>query len=120
MRGPQPWQTVRARNNRSNATSAESLLWSALRNRRLAGHKFVRQLPIGPYFTDFACRDACLVVEIDGVTHASEAELAADAEREAEIAELGFRTIRISNSDVYENLTGVLEMLLLELERPNT
>ncbi|WP_365965907.1 DUF559 domain-containing protein [Mesorhizobium sp.] len=49
---------------------AEERLWQELRGRRLNGHKFVRQLSIGPYFADFACREANLVVEVDGSQHA--------------------------------------------------
>jgi hypothetical protein len=40
-----------------------------LRRRQLQGHKFRRQVPIGPYFADFACLDARLVVEVDGDHH---------------------------------------------------
>src|SRR5205085_4114938 len=48
MRGAQPWRTNRARVLRSPLTPAEDRMWSALRNRRLNGLKFVRQCPIGP------------------------------------------------------------------------
>jgi len=44
-------------------------MWQALRSRRLCGLKFVRQQPMGAYFVDFACREAKVVIEIDGVTH---------------------------------------------------
>ena len=56
----------RARALRRNETEAEHVLWSVLRNRQLGGYKFVRQLQIGHYFADFACREAALVVEVDG------------------------------------------------------
>ena len=56
----------RARNLRKNDTEAERRLWEAIRNRRLAGFKFVRQLPIGPYVADFACRESKLILEVDG------------------------------------------------------
>jgi len=69
MRGAQPWRTNRARVLRSRATSAEDRMWSALRNRRLNGLKFVRQCSIGPYFVDFVCRERKIIVEIDGATH---------------------------------------------------
>ena len=42
-------QRSRARQLRHSDTEAERRLWEDLRNRRLKGHKFVRQLPIGPY-----------------------------------------------------------------------
>ncbi|PDT05485.1 DUF559 domain-containing protein, partial [Rhizobium sp. M1] len=57
MRGPKPKTTARARSLRQSDNDAEGKLWNELRDRRLNGHKFVRQLPIGPYFADFACRE---------------------------------------------------------------
>src|SRR6476469_8310757 len=42
-------------------------MWSLLSRFR---PKFTRQLPIGPYIVDFACRQAKLVVEVDGGQHA--------------------------------------------------
>ena len=52
---------------RKDHTEAERRLWEELRSRRLNGFKFVRQLAIGPYFADFACRERRVVVEVDGV-----------------------------------------------------
>jgi very-short-patch-repair endonuclease len=49
-----PDNTARARHLRKSDTAAEQRLWEALRARRLAGLKYVRQLPIGPYYADFA------------------------------------------------------------------
>jgi len=37
-------------------TEPARLLWETLRNRQLAGVKFRRQHPIGPYIGDFVCR----------------------------------------------------------------
>ncbi|MGE0155229.1 MAG: endonuclease domain-containing protein [Reyranellaceae bacterium] len=62
-------------------TRSESLLWDFLRNRTFQNHKFVRQHPIGPYFADFVCRGAKLVVELDGQGH--DQNLAHDARRDA-------------------------------------
>jgi very-short-patch-repair endonuclease len=70
LRGPDTIKTDRARRLRRTDNDAETKLWSQLRDRRLGGHKFVRQVPIGNYFADFACRDCMLVVEVDGSQHA--------------------------------------------------
>ncbi|MBX3525091.1 MAG: DUF559 domain-containing protein [Rhodoblastus sp.] len=120
MRGPQPAKTKRARTLRAAAPSAESLLWSRLRARRLGGFKFVRQEPIGPYFADFCCREAKLVVEVDGATHSTEAELARDAAREAFLISRGYRVLRFRNVEVYEELDGVMETVLAALEGRTT
>jgi very-short-patch-repair endonuclease len=112
MRGSQPWRTNRSRVLRAQPISAEAKLWARLRNRRLGGLKFVRQAPIGPYFVDFVCRERKVVVEVDGGTHATEAEIASDEVRTHEIARLGYRVFRVHNRDIYENLDAVLDALL--------
>ena len=57
---------ARRRELRRHPTEAEALLWSHLRGRRLAGHKFRRQHPCGPFNLDFFCVARRLAVEIDG------------------------------------------------------
>jgi very-short-patch-repair endonuclease len=54
---------------RKENTPPEQLLWLALRNGQIAGLKFRRQYPVGPYVVDFYCHSANLVVEIDGMSH---------------------------------------------------
>jgi very-short-patch-repair endonuclease len=111
-RGEQPWQTNRSRVLRDAETSAEGLLWQRLRDRRLDGFKFVRQLPIGPYFADLACRELRVIVEIDGATHFTDHELAKDVERTGKLEAMGYRIYRVTNTDVYNNMRGVLDGLL--------
>jgi very-short-patch-repair endonuclease len=118
MRGPQPWLANRARVLRSQPISAEARLWARLRNRRLGGHKFVRQLPIGRYFADFVCRARKVVVEVDGGTHWTDAQSAGDARRTVELRRLGYRVFRVCNDDIYRNLDGVLDTLLDFIEAP--
>jgi very-short-patch-repair endonuclease len=117
MRGSQPWKANRSRALRSKLVSAETKLWSALRNRQLNGHKFVRQLAVGPFFADFACRERKLIVEVDGATHGTELEMANDAERSDALQTLGYRIVRVTNDDVTRNLVGVLNSILHELEK---
>ncbi len=98
-----------ARSLRANQTKAESLLWRRLRDRQLAGAKFRRQVPIGPFIADFACYAAQLVVELDGGQHVDTA--AADATRTAWLEKRGFRVLRFWNNDVLGNPDGVLERI---------
>ena len=87
MRGAKVVKTQRARSLRRDSTDTERKLWYRLRSRSILGFKFVRQEPIGPYVTDFACRERRLIVEVDGGQHAdSKRDLARDrwfAERAA-------------------------------------
>ncbi len=112
MRSGQPWRTNRARTLRANNTSAEARLWEELRDRRLGGLKFVRQAPIASYYVDFLCRKRKTIVEIDGGTHSTGAELTNDAMRTEELGQLGYRLFRASNADVHDNLGDVLDALL--------
>jgi very-short-patch-repair endonuclease len=102
---------ARARKLRESQTSAEAKLWQALRNRRMARWKFRRQHPIDRYVVDFVTIDGKLIVEVDGVTHADTSERARDEARSKVSEACGFHIVRVSNSDVYENLDGVLEMI---------
>jgi very-short-patch-repair endonuclease len=78
-----------------------------LRAGQLEGRSFTKQFPIGQAVADFACRSAKLVVELDGGQHDTEQE--ADAERTRIIEAHGYKVIRYWNSDVMENLDGVLQ-----------
>ena len=90
-------------------TEAEQRLWSALRRRQIDGLRFRRQVPLGRFIVDFACYDARVVVELDGGQHAeSEAE---DKARAKWLEERGFRVLRFWNTEVFENLEGVLEVV---------
>ena len=101
---------------RRDQSEAERILWRRLRHRGLAGFKFVRQAPIGPFFGDFACREAKLVVEVDGATHSTDEELRRDRRREEFLRAQGYRVARVANDEVYRNLDGVLETILAALE----
>jgi len=120
MRGLRLLSTRRARELRRLSSTAERILWARLKNRGLGGVKFVRSEPIGPYFADFACRSAKLVVEIDGATHSTEDEIERDKRRTAFLEAQGYRVIRFSNQQVYEYVGAIEEEIaraLAELAR---
>lgn len=116
MRAAKPLVTSRARELRRRQTDAERLIWSRLKNKSLNGYKFVRQEAAGWYFLDFACREHRLAVEVDGATHSTDDERASDAFRTAVLARMGYRVIRFTNIEVYENLDGVMDTILAVLE----
>ena len=100
-----------ARALRRNSTDSERLLWSELRDHRLNGAGFRRQVPIDSYVADFVCHAAKLVIELDGGQHFSDGQEAADARRSAIIESRGFQVLRFSNYDVMTNREGVLETI---------
>ena len=105
----------RARQLRKTMSAPEARLWSALRQLRAQGHHFRRQVPIGPYFVDFASHRAKLVIEVDGGTHFGGGAELRDALRTERISADGYRVVRVLNSDVMSNLAGVMDYLLREL-----
>jgi len=104
-----------ARKLRREATKAERILWRVNNRGQLDGFKFRRQAPLAGHVADFACHEARLVVELDGATHSSDEELTADAARERKIEEEGYAVLRFRNAEVYDNLDGVAETILLKL-----
>ena len=106
---------AKVRSLRVAQTSAEAKLWQALRARQLARWKFRRQHTINGYIVDFVTLDGKLVIEVDGVTHASPEQTAYDAKRTRVLEQAGFFIVRFSNTEVYENIEGVLETVVSTL-----
>jgi very-short-patch-repair endonuclease len=102
--------TERARAMRKAMTEAETRMWLQLRAGRFEGIKFRRQKTIQDeshkYIVDFAANDPSLVVELDGDTHANQAEY--DAVRTRFLEQRGYAVVRFSNLDVLTNMDGVL------------
>ena len=107
-------QTLFARKLRRNPTDAERLLWNRLRRQQLSGHKFRRQVPIGPYIVDFLCVERSLVVEIDGAQHA-DTRTAYDRVRDDYLERRGFRILRFWNREVSQQLDIVIESIWSDL-----
>jgi very-short-patch-repair endonuclease len=98
-----------ARDLRGNQTPSEVLVWRQLRSRRMKGFKFRRQHPVGPFIPDFCCIDAKFVIELDGESHLEKRER--DHERDEWFQEHGYAVIRCWNTDVYENLEGLMDRI---------
>lgn len=104
----------RAKELRQNRTEAENRMWYFLRNRRLGGHKFVRELVIGNYIADFVCREKKLIIEIDGSQHMEAIEY--DNKRTYYLESKGYQVLRFWNNEVFNNIYGVLDSILNVLE----
>ena len=72
----------------------------------MSGHKFSRQIPVGPFICDFVCRKSKLVVELDGFSH--EMSTDDDAKRTLFLEREGYKVVRFMNAEVFSNLDGVL------------
>src|SRR5262245_46181879 len=107
-----------ARYLRKNRTSAERRIAWQLREVKHAGFKFRPAVPFGRFVVDVACLSEGLIVEVDGGTHSADAELRRDAARESYLRDQGFRVMRFWNADVSENMEGVMDTIIAELETP--
>jgi very-short-patch-repair endonuclease len=106
-------RVARARALRARMSNAERKLWYALRDRRFAGFKFRRQVPVGPFIADFVCFDERLVIEVDGGQHADSPQ---DKRRDRWFRANNFRVLRFWNNEVLSNLEGVMTLLAAELK----
>jgi very-short-patch-repair endonuclease len=113
MRGPERGKVRVERGLRRQPTDADTKLWFALRDRRLAGFKFVRQEAIGSYVVDFGCREKRLVIEVDGGQHADNPR---DRARDAALSARGYEVLQFWNSDILTNKEGVLTVILAKLQ----
>ena len=100
---------------RKDATDAERKLWDILRNRQINGLKFLRQYSVGRYVLDFYCPEQRLAIEIDGSQHADIHGQRRDVQRDGYLKELNIRVIRFWNTDVLQNIEGVVQRLREEL-----
>ena len=105
-------KTERARDLRRDGTHVEMLLWQRLRNRQL-GADFRRQHPAGNFYLDFYAPALRLAVELDGGQHAEQTD--ADQRRTRWLEERGVTVLRFWNSDVSQNLPGVLETIAAKI-----
>ena len=111
-----------SRDLRRRQTHAEAILWSALRNRALAGRKFLRQYPILVEFhdretffvADFYCAAHRLIVEVDGGIHLRQS--IPDMDRDRVLQEMGYQILRLKNEEVEHGLEEVLKKICKRVE----
>jgi very-short-patch-repair endonuclease len=101
-------KTGLARKLRRDGTDVEMRLWQRLRNRQICDTHFRRQHPAGRYILDFYCPALALALELDGGQHTQMG--IRDRERDDWLKQRGVTVLRYWNSDVTENLNGVLEV----------
>ena len=98
-----------SRRLRKEMTDAERLLWSKIRGKQVKGFQVYRQKPIGRFVVDFYCPKSKLVIELDGGQHYSEVIQAKDESRDRYMESVGLKVLRFSDTEVFENLPGVIE-----------
>jgi very-short-patch-repair endonuclease len=95
----------------------ERRIWGHLRLRRLDGWRFRRQHPIGPYFVDFYCAAARLVIEFDGLSHDDDRQWVYDKRRKAWLEAQGYRVLNLTFETEQEQLDDLIQVIYGHLER---
>ena len=108
-------KTARARRLRRDATDVGRRLWQKLRSAQIDGASFRRQHPAGRYTLDFYCPALQLAIELDGGQHAQTQTKSRDDQRDRWLAARGVTILRFWNSDIAQNLSGVLEVIALKV-----
>jgi uroporphyrinogen-III synthase len=101
----------RARQLRKDHTRAEKVVWQMLKNRKMFGLKFRRQVPIDCYIADFFCPEIHLILEMDGGVHGEPEHVKRDAERDRRLMELGYEVCHIPNHEVLSDPDWFPEMI---------
>lgn len=101
--------TPLAQSLRKAGNLAEDKLWHAIRNRNLNGYKFSRQVPIGSYIADFACRGLNLVIELDGSYHIDDPK---DKIRNDFMNAEGWSVARFPSAHVLLNRDAIFETIV--------
>jgi very-short-patch-repair endonuclease len=105
-----------ARKLRKDSTETERYLWQRLRDRQIEGFKFRRQQPIGRYVVDFVNLENKLVIELDGGQHLNCPQ---DRVRDEWLRAEGYKVLRFWDSEVFNNVEGVLEVIRVALPTPH-
>ncbi|MDG2530829.1 endonuclease domain-containing protein [Caulobacter endophyticus] len=100
---------IQARRMRKAPVATERLLWALLRDRKLDGLKFRRQVPLGRYIADFVCFRHRLIIEADGPHHEDRDR---DLVRDSWLLEQGFRVMRFPNRAVQDDREAVLAAIM--------
>jgi len=111
-------KTAISRQLRATASDAEQKLWQALRRKQVNSLRFRRQFPLGPYFADFVCLPARLVIEVDGGQHGEARQVAHDARRTAWLERHDFRVLRFWADQVMTDLPSILDGIEIALRQP--
>ena len=104
---------------RNNMPPAEVILWTHLKRKRFRGLKFRRQYGIDRHVVDFYCPKLRLAIEVDGINHLGKKQKLKDQKRQAEIESCGIKVLRYMNTDIYDNIDGMVEDLNCKINEMN-
>ena len=92
-------------------------MWNVLRTPSFKLYHFRRQVPLGPYYADFASHSARLVIEVDGSGHTADSAVTHDARRTTFIETQGYRVLRFTTLQVLGDVNVVIDTIAAALHR---
>ncbi|MDI9356261.1 MAG: DNA methyltransferase [Chitinophagaceae bacterium] len=105
----------RAKELRKQGILSEVLFWKNFKNKeKLKGYDIDRQIIIGNFIVDFFIAELGLVIEIDGASHDDKQEY--DQERQEFLEDLGLKVIRYTDKEVKQNIEGIYQDFLKNIE----
>jgi very-short-patch-repair endonuclease len=117
-RGTTHERILSARQLRNSPTPAEQTLWQAIRRQQVAGARFRRQHPVGPFILDFCCPEHRLVIELDGPIHDHQEDY--DTNRTLHLESYGYHMLRFKNEEVLYRLDSVITRIAEALTPTDT
>ncbi len=100
---------ARARELRRNSTLSEILLWEEIKERKLLGVQFHRQVPMLDFIVDFYSHELQLVIEVDGGSHHQRYNY--DVKRQAALEQYAVHFLRFDDMEVKKDMPNVLRTL---------
>jgi very-short-patch-repair endonuclease len=98
---------------RTNLTTAEEILWEYLKDKKM-GVKIRSHHLIDNYAPDFVALSCKLIIEVDGEIHKYKKE--EDEKRASELTKKGFKVIRFTNDDIFNDILTILKKIKTEIE----
>ncbi|WP_162056207.1 endonuclease domain-containing protein [Pontibacter pamirensis] len=105
---------LKARELRNNSTLSEVLLWQEIKDKKLLGYQFHRQVPMLDYIVDFYCHELRLAIEVDGDSH--DHKISYDIMRQKELEAYDVRFLRFDDIDVKKKIMYVLTEITLYIQ----
>ncbi|WP_114781779.1 endonuclease domain-containing protein [Botryobacter ruber] len=99
----------KARELRKNSTLSEILLWQEIRDRKMHGYQFHRQVPMLNFIVDFYCHELKLAIEVDGNSH--QHKVSYDDKRQQELEQYEVCFLRFDDLEVKRDIRNVLRTI---------
>ena len=100
---------AKARRLRNESTYGEILRWREIRNRKILGYQFHRQVPMLDYIVDFYCHELLLAIEVDGCSHDSERAQWYDWKRQRRLEAYGVKFLRFDDDQMKLDINVVVK-----------